>query len=129
MANFGYRFNRDSLEQVDTSAQWPLGGRWFGVARLNYSLRESKSLEGRAGLEYNAGCWALRLVTQRFVTATQETANAFFVQLELNGLTNIGANPLELLRQSIPGYTKINEPAPMERPFLTELSPGKSLCR
>ena len=50
------------------------------------------------------------------------------MQLELNGLTNIGANP-QLLRQSIPGYTKINEPAPVERPFLTELSPGKSLCR
>ncbi|MBI2312833.1 MAG: LPS assembly protein LptD [Betaproteobacteria bacterium] len=127
VANLGYRFTRNSLEQVDASAQWPLGRRWHGVARLNYSLPDSKVLEGLAGLEYNAGCWALRLVTQRFVTATQETATAFFVQLELNGLTNIGANPLELLRQSIPGYSKINVSEPAARPIFTEPSPGAPL--
>lgn len=111
VVNLGYRLIHDTLKQVEASTQWPLSGRWYGVARLNYSLQDRRILEGLAGLEYNGGCWMLRLVAQRFATATQETATAIFVQLELNGLTQIGANPLEVLRQSIPGYTKLNQPA------------------
>lgn len=123
VANFSYRNTRKTLEQVDASAQWPLSSRWYGVGRMNYSLPDSRILEGLAGLEYNAGCWVLRLVAQRFVTATQETANAVFLQLELNGLANIGADPMEVLRKAIPGYTKINLPENVERPILTAPSP------
>ncbi|UJP05750.1 MAG: LPS-assembly protein LptD [Nitrosomonas sp.] len=106
--NFGYRFTRDVLEQVDTSFQWPLYGNWHGVTRVNYSLNDDKILAGLAGLEYNACCWALRLVMQRLTTATQTTTTAVFVQLELKGLMNIGNNPLQALQQSIPGYTSIH---------------------
>ncbi len=75
-------------------------------------------LEGLAGVEYNAGCWAARFVMHRFVSATQEYVNAMFFQLELNGVSKIGSNPLELLRQNVTGYTKTNEPPPGEgNPF------------
>jgi LPS-assembly protein len=41
-----------------------------------------------------------------------------FFQLELNGVSKIGSNPLELLRQNVTGYTKTNEAPPAERnPF------------
>lgn len=116
VVNLGYRFTHDTLKQMDASAQWPLSGRWHGVARINYSLNDGKILEGLAGLEYNGGCWMLRLVVRRFATATQEAATAIFVQLELNGLTQIGSDPLEVLRQSIPGYTKLNVPAAKSEP-------------
>ena len=116
--NFGYRFTRDTLEQLDLSSQWPIGGRWTGLARWNYTLRDKRLLEGLAGVEYNAGCWAARFVVHRFVSATQEYINAMFFQLELNGVSRIGSNPLELLRLSVTGYTKTNEPPPAERnPF------------
>lgn len=116
--NLGYRFTRDTLEQVDVSAQWPLGGRWSGVARWNYTLQDNRLLEGLAGLEYNAGCWAARIVLHRFVSATQEYVNSMFFQLELNGVSRIGSNPLDVLRQNITGYTKTNEPRPVEtNPF------------
>ena len=116
--NFGYRFTRDSLEQVDLSSQWPIGGRWTGLARWNYTLRDKSLLEGLAGVEYNAGCWAARFVAHRFVSAEQEYINAMFFQLELNGVSRIGSNPLELLRQSVTGYTKTNEPPPADiNPF------------
>ncbi len=105
--NFGYRFTRDVLEQVDTSFQWPITGNWHGVARANYSLKDDKLLAGLAGFEYNACCWALRVVLQRLTTATQTTTTAFFVQLELKGLMGIGNNPLQVLQQSIPGYTSV----------------------
>ncbi len=118
LLNLGYRFTRDTLEQVDISSQWPLGGRWNGLARWNYTLKDKRLLEGLVGVEYNAGCWAARFVMHRFASATQEYVNAMFFQLELNGVSRIGSNPLEVLRQNITGYTKTNEPQPAEyNPF------------
>lgn len=104
--NLSYRFTRDSLEQVDISGEWPLASQWYGLARWNYSLRESRPIEGLAGVEYDAGCWQARTVMQRVSTATDEDPNyAFFFQLELGGMTSIGTSPLSLLKRSIPGYT------------------------
>jgi LPS-assembly protein len=118
LLNLGYRFTRDSLEQVDISAQWPLGGRWSGLARWNHTLQDDRLLEGLLGFEYNAGCWAARIVWHRFASATQEYVNSMFFQLELNGVSRIGSNPLEVLRQNITGYAKTNEPLPAEpNPF------------
>jgi LPS-assembly protein len=104
--NVGYRFTRDVLHQVDASSQWRWSERWQTVARLNYSLQDQKILEGLAGLEYNACCWSLRFVLQHLTTATQRTTTAAFLQLELNGLMQIGSNPLQVLQRSIPGYLR-----------------------
>lgn len=106
--NFGYRFNRETFEQTDISTQWMLGERWSAVARWAYSLRDRRSTTTIAGLEYNAGCWVGRFVMQQFVTFTQDSVRALFFQLELNGLSKIGSNPLDILRQNITGYQKIN---------------------
>jgi LPS-assembly protein len=35
-----------------------------------------------------------------------------FLQLELNGFSRLGSNPLEALKRNIPGYQKINAPSP-----------------
>ncbi|MFZ2540737.1 MAG: LPS-assembly protein LptD [Gallionella sp.] len=107
--NFGYRFIRSTLRQVDISAQWPLFSRWHGVGRWNYSLQDARILEAIAGLEYNQSCWMLRFVAQRFATATQQSNIGFFVQLELNDMVKIGSDPLSLLKQSVSGYTKLND--------------------
>jgi LPS-assembly protein len=112
--NLSYRYNRELLNQIDISSQWPLSGRWYGLMRYNYSLTDSKVLEAIGGLEYNAGCWATRAVVHRLTTATAEVTNAFFVQLELNGVSQLGPNPLDILKQSIPGYTKTNEFLPVQ---------------
>lgn len=107
--NMGYRYTRDALKQLDFSSQWPLTGRWNGLGRLNYSLPDSKMLEGLAGVEYNAGCWAFRTVAHTFSTAATQRNNALFFQLELNGIGQIGSNPFDVLRSNIYGYTKPNE--------------------
>lgn len=116
--NMGYRFQRNTLRQVDFSTQWPLLSHWDMVGRWNYSLQDAQILEAIAGLEYNQSCWTLRLVAQRFATATKQTNTSFFVQLELNELVKVGSDPLGLLKQSVLGYTKLNEssaskPAPV----------------
>jgi len=107
--NLGYRFQRDTLRQVDFSTQWPLYSRWHGVGRWNYSFPDSRILDSSAGLEYNQDCWTLRFVVQHFATATKQTNTSFFVQLELNDFVKVGSDPLGLLKQSVPGYTKLND--------------------
>ncbi|CAH1208856.1 LPS-assembly protein LptD [Candidatus Nitrotoga sp. BS] len=108
--NLGYRFTRNSLRQVDISTQWPLSQRWHAMARWNYSLQDNRILELLTGVEYNACCWTARVVAQRFATATNEVSTGIFMQLELSGLVRIGSDPLNALRQSIAGFTKLNTP-------------------
>ncbi|HEX7972130.1 MAG TPA: LPS-assembly protein LptD [Thiobacillus sp.] len=107
--NFGYRFIDKTTEQIDLSAQWPLGNRWYGMFRYNYSFQDSKLVEGLAGFEYNGGCWAVRGVFQRLATKENQSTDALFFQLELNGMGRIGSNPLEVLKRSVPGYRSSNE--------------------
>jgi LPS-assembly protein len=118
VVNASYRFTRDSdgqndgIEQVDISTQWPITSTLSGVGRLNWSLKDKKLLEGLAGFEYNAGCWQVRAVAHRFITATQQVSTSFQIQLELTGLSRIGINPLETLRQNISGYRRSDEIVP-----------------
>ena len=106
--NMGYRFSRNALRLADVSSQWPLSRRWRAVGRWDYSLQDSRTLEAIAGLEYNQSCWSLRFIAQRFTTATQQSNTGFFVQLELNDFVKVGSDPLNLLKQSVPGYTMLN---------------------
>jgi LPS-assembly protein len=101
----------NTLRQIDLSAQWPLTSHLSGVARWNYSIHDSKLVEGLAGLEYDGGCWAFRVVAHRFATATQNQVSSVFLQLELNGLSKIGSNPLDLLRRNIAGYSQREQQA------------------
>jgi LPS-assembly protein len=115
--NLGYRFTRGSLDQFDVSAQWPLGGGWHGVGRYNYSMRANRVIESLGGFEYNAGCWIGRLVLQRFASAAGTSTSAVFVQLELNGFSRIGSNPIQMLKREIPGYNPADQTRPESQPF------------
>ena len=99
------------IKQVDLSAQWPVTRNLSGLARWNWS-KDRKLLEGLAGFEYNAGCWQVRAVAHRFITATQQYSTSFQIQLELSGLSRIGINPLETIRQNISGYRRSDEISP-----------------
>ena len=98
------------LKQFDLSAQWPLSRRWYGVGRVSYSLQEKTIGQSLLGLEYKADCWVFRVVGQRTRTSSTRTTTGIFLQLELNGLSSIGANPMQALRSSVPGYQNINQP-------------------
>jgi LPS-assembly protein len=107
--NLSHRFLRDQISQVDVSVQWPIIDNWYGVGRYNYSVRDRRIIETLGGLEYNGDCWISRFVVQRFATATGQTTNTMFLQLELNGFSRIGSNPLETLKRNIPGYARLNQ--------------------
>lgn len=118
-----YRLVRDSItarrsvEQVDLAAQWPIGGGWIGVARMNYSTLDRKVTESLLGLEYRRDCWSLRAVLQRFPTGTGTVDTSIFFQLNLNGFTSVGSSPNDALQRNIPGYRPINEPSPSISPL------------
>ena len=78
------------------------------MGRLNYSLLDKRTVETLAGLEYNQSCWTMRLMAQSFSTATNTRSTNIFLQLELNDMVRIGSDPLDALRLSVPGYTKMN---------------------
>jgi LPS-assembly protein len=106
--NAGYRFRRDLLEQVDVSGAWPINARWRGFARYVYSLREEKTLDQFVGFEYSSCCWAVRLITRRFVSSRSGDAETSFgLQLELKGLSSVGVDNEAFLREAIRGYSAL----------------------
>jgi len=116
--NASYRYARNlrsadgtlGLRDVDLSGQWPLWGNWYGVGRVTHSLKEDRITEAIGGLEYDGGCWVFRAALHRYTLDSNESNKAFFVQLELNDLASIGSSPLTLIKRSVPGYGKINDP-------------------
>ncbi len=120
--NLSYRYlsgditTTGPLKQVDLSAQWPIAGRWYGVGRFNYSLVDSRIIEGIGGLEYGADCWTSRIIMQRFALPGGTSSSSVFLQLELNGFSRLGSNPLEALKRNVPGYQRINSPSAERKP-------------
>jgi LPS-assembly protein len=107
IVNVGKRFSRGDLEQTDISTEWPLAGRWTFRARSLYSLRDNRNVDSYAGVEYNACCWALRVVggrrlsidTTRNNAATQNSS--IMLEVELTGLSKLGHVPDSPLRESV----------------------------
>ncbi|WP_407279854.1 LPS-assembly protein LptD [Aromatoleum evansii] len=115
--NLSYRYSRgrladesDKIQDLALSGQWPLGGGWYGVGRVTRSLTEDRITEAIAGIEYDGGCWVVRTAVHRFATDPNDVTQAVFVQLELNDLASVGTSPVNLLKRSVAGYGKINDP-------------------
>ncbi len=130
-----YRLTRGLSEQVELGWQWPIygstpdearvsqrasrsgeagggcNGSWYGVGRINYSTLERRLIDSVVGLEYDAGCWIGRVVATRLSTGRSEATTRLSLQLELVGLSrlNLGSNPLQLLKDNIPGFRLLRE--------------------
>jgi len=106
LLNVSHRYRRNSLEQVDISARIPFNKQWSMVGRWYHSIKDHRTLEGLAGIEYDSCCWATRFVVRNYVnSATSLNRNlAFFFQIELKGLGNFGQDTDTLLKKSILGY-------------------------
>jgi LPS-assembly protein len=125
--NASYRLARDLSEQVELGWQWPVyglsperrsaltandgqcKGSWYSVGRINYSTRESRITDSVIGAEYDAGCWIGRVVAERLSTGRSEATTRLLLQLELVGLSRLGSNPLQVLKDNIPGYRLLRE--------------------
>jgi len=126
-----YRLAQGLSEQVEMGWQWPVyqgaarpvggaggcGGTLYAVGRLNYSLKDSRATDSTVGMEYDTGCWIGRVVAERLSTGRAEATTRLLLQLELVGLSRLGANPLQVLKDNIPGYRLLREPG--NTPFPT----------
>ncbi|MBS0443534.1 MAG: LPS-assembly protein LptD [Proteobacteria bacterium] len=120
-----YRLARGLSEQLELGWQWPVYGRtpaeaaasgageckgsWYSVGRINYSMRDSRITDSVIGFEYDAGCWIGRVVAERLSTGRSEATTRLLLQLELVGLSRLGSNPLQVLKDNIPGYKLLRE--------------------
>ncbi len=134
--NATYRLARGLSEQVELGWQWPIygpvpgespaplkrlqsengsrscKGTLYGVGRVNYSTRDRRVTDSVVGLEYDAGCWIARVVAERLSTGRSEATTRLLLQLELVGLSRLGSNPLQVLKDNIPGYQLLRDGAP-----------------
>ncbi len=128
-----YRFSRGATEQIELGWQWPLygngplpgekepapslwksgsqtcGGTWYGVGRVSYSTRDRRLTDSIVGFEYDAGCWIGRVVAERQSTGSSQATTRLMFQLELVGLSRLGSNPLQTLKDNIPGYRLLRD--------------------
>ncbi len=79
------------------------------MGRWNQALNTDRNLETLAGLEYEDCCWALRVVARQYrdSPADADAQTAFYMELELKGLSRLGSSLENQLRSSIIGYQPI----------------------
>jgi LPS-assembly protein len=126
--SMAYRYKRDASEQIDIGWQWPIddlwrdkgdamnlagqglgSGRLYSVGRINYSMQDRKVVDALLGLEYDSGCWLTRVVLERLQRSDATANTRVMFQLEFVGFSRVGANPVDTLRQQIPGYQFLRE--------------------
>lgn len=97
---------------LDLSGQWPIyTNKWLLDARANYDFTRSTWLNYLGGLEYNGGCWGLKATYGSYLANSVTPTSAWYLQFELKGLSNIGSDPTQFIKSSIPGYMPVeNEP-------------------
>jgi LPS-assembly protein len=111
--NFDYTYKADgtvteNYDQVDLSAYWKVAPQWRALARWNYSMQDSFSLESMLGLEYDSCCYAMRLVVSREQAyETDKADNRLMLQMQFKGLASIGNISDRTLSNDIPGFEKI----------------------
>ena len=122
-----YRLQRGLSEQAEIGWQWPLNdlwgdkgqnlgpgkgegeGRWYSVGRINVSVPDKKIVDGVVGLEYDAGCWLGRVVFERLQAGTDQANKRILFQLEFVGLSRLGSNALQALKENLPRYQYLRE--------------------
>jgi LPS-assembly protein len=126
--NLTYRYARDISSQYEASWQWPIyqpagapvrkewngsasscGGAWYTVGRVTYSTTDDRVTDSVVGFEYDAGCWIARMAVSRWSTGVSEASTQVLLQLELVGLSRLGSNATNVLRDNIPGYQLLRE--------------------
>jgi LPS-assembly protein len=101
-----------NISMTDVSFRWPLFDQWYAMGRWQYSLNFDKTVESFIGLEKENCCWRFRIIGRRFINGASSSINAanvapqtaFFIELELKGLSGIGDDVDYFLQTVLNGY-------------------------
>ncbi len=118
-----HRYTRNvsgsSLEQVSLLANVAMNKNWAFVGRVTQDLKEQRSLESYAGLQYESCCWAIRIAYHRHINSNlndedffndnrDEFNSGFKLEFIIKGLNGeqgtIGTQ--EMFNSSIFGYKR-----------------------
>ena len=114
--NFSYRFRRvpgstnTLLEQYDASTVYPVSERWRLLARWTYSVKDRRTVEALAGLQYESCCVIVSLIGRHYVNqysvvaSRPESNNAIMFELQFKGLGAFNGQAEDFLRRGILGY-------------------------
>jgi len=124
IVNLSHRLrNKDgfSNEELDLSFAWPINEEWRLVGRWYNDLEKGRTSETLFGFEYQSCCFAVNLVTRRYLdvrldafgnptaegaasSLDDEFNSGIQLQFVFKGFGNAGNDVSRLLRKSIRGY-------------------------
>ena len=107
VANLGYYFTEDELEQALVSLVYPINERWTLVAKYHQSILFDKPVENLVGINYESCCWGLKILagqTGNDIDDFAKTTNSIFFEVTLKGLSQAGQDIDTQLIDAIPGY-------------------------
>jgi LPS-assembly protein len=121
MANISLRENQsESIRQLDLGVFWAINDSWALIGSRKKDLWNYESdeiqpvdpvIEALAGFEYQSCCWRAQVLYQeQSKRITDENSNTdkqygLLLRIELKGLASFGANPDDIMNQSIRGYS------------------------
>lgn len=103
-------------EQAAVSFAWPIAGRWNLIGRYQHDLELDQGVDTLFGIEYEACCWGIRLVSRRYLNTELDVdgfplpggddyKDKIYFQFVFKGLGGAGGSGLRtLLKESIEGY-------------------------
>lgn len=123
LAQLNHRRTRDisdnDIEQLGLIASFPIAKHWQFVGGYHRDLKQHRSIDYYAGVQYDACCWAIRLVTRRHINTNLEqlsrintdTPSSFdsgiSLQFVIKGLSsNLDFDISDMLQQGIFGYRR-----------------------
>ena len=104
----------NALNQVTGSYAWPLNDNWSSLGVYSYNVSKEYSMLTLFGVQYDACCWAFRLMGGRTFksigldTLLPEYNNNVYFQILLKGLGTVAtSNPATTLQSYLPGYPNL----------------------
>lgn len=105
-------YSMEAVREGDISGAWAINNRWALAARMNYDFNFNRTLEGLAGIEYNACCWRARLAYKKWAEDSDtplalgdyESREGIYFEIELKTLGGLGTKIENILEDSIDGY-------------------------
>ena len=79
------------------------------MGRVVYSTTDDRVTDSVVGVEYDAGCWIARMAVSRWSTGVSTASTQVLLQLELVGLSRLGTNAINVMRDNIPGYQLLRD--------------------
>jgi LPS-assembly protein len=107
VANFGYYYTGDTLEQASVSLAYPINERWEMVAKIHQSIKFNEPVENLLGISYESCCWGFKILAGQTGNDTEdfaETENSILIEFTFKGLSQAGQDVDGRLFNAIPGY-------------------------